>query len=113
MSPGFETPVFYFKPYPGSAIVTEAVAAGFELPNTLAAWSEFDFVAGMPGPWVTRATYRLIERFKFFQDLAFKRPTALERLLQRVARYRCARDDYRFPIEMLLLRWREPPVKLS
>ena len=33
MSSAFETPIFYFKPYPGSAIVTEAVARGFELPR--------------------------------------------------------------------------------
>ena len=39
MSPDFETPFFYFKPYPGSEIVTEAVARGFRLPDTLEAWS--------------------------------------------------------------------------
>ena len=39
MSPDFQTPIFYFKPYPGSDIVTEAVARGFRLPDTLEAWS--------------------------------------------------------------------------
>ncbi len=33
MSPDFETPIFYFKPYPGSAIVLEAVSNGFRLPD--------------------------------------------------------------------------------
>ena len=32
--PSFETPIFYFKPYPGSAIVTEAVERGFRLPDS-------------------------------------------------------------------------------
>ena len=58
MSGAFETPIFYFKPYPGSAIVTEAVANGFQLPSTMNEWSEFDYVAGLPGPWVTRAEVR-------------------------------------------------------
>ena len=72
MSAEFETPIFYFKPYPGSAIVLEAVNKGFRLPDSLAEWAQFDYVAGLPGPWVTRAKYKLIERFKFFQELAWK-----------------------------------------
>ena len=110
MSPDFQTPFFYFKPYPGSEIVIEEVARGFRLPDTLEAWSEFDYVDGLPGPWVTREKYRLIERFKFFQELAWKRHSSGKALLQRIARYRCRRDDYRFPIEMLLLQsWRSEP----
>jgi radical SAM superfamily enzyme YgiQ (UPF0313 family) len=64
MSADFQTPIFYFKPYPGSEIVTEAVARGFRLPETLEAWSEFDFVDGLPGPWVSPEKFQLIERFK-------------------------------------------------
>ena len=52
MSPDFETPIFYFKPYPGSAIVLEAVGKGFRLPDSLGEWAQFDYVAGEPGPWV-------------------------------------------------------------
>jgi radical SAM superfamily enzyme YgiQ (UPF0313 family) len=110
MSPDFQTPFFYFKPYPGSEIVIEEVARGYRLPNTLEAWSEFDFVDGLPGPWVSAEKFRLIERFKFFHELAWKRHAPGERLLQRIARYRCRRDDYRFPIEMLMLRsWKTTP----
>ena len=112
MNPAFETPIFYFKPYPGSAIVDEAVAAGFRLPDTLQEWSRFDYVAGLPGPWVTGPKYKLIERFKFFQEHAWKRTTRLD-LLQRLARYRCRRDDYRWPIEMLLMQWLRPRERLS
>jgi radical SAM superfamily enzyme YgiQ (UPF0313 family) len=64
MSPDFQTPIFYFKPYPGSQIVTDAVARGFRLPDTLEAWSEFDFVDGLPGPWVSPEKFRLIESVK-------------------------------------------------
>src|SRR5262249_266896 len=72
MSSDFQTPIFYFKPYPGSELVNEAVARGFELPSTLEAWSRFDYVAGLPGPWVTPEKFVLIERFKFFHELAWK-----------------------------------------
>ena len=48
----------------------EAVARGFRLPAGLKAWSEFDYVDGDPGPWVSREKFKLIERFKFFSELA-------------------------------------------
>lgn len=64
MSPGFTTPIFYFKPYPGSEIVTEAVERGYRLPDTLEDWSTFDYVEGLPGPWVSREKYARIEAFK-------------------------------------------------
>jgi anaerobic magnesium-protoporphyrin IX monomethyl ester cyclase len=113
MSPDFLTPIFYFKPYPGSELVIEAVARGFLLPQTLEEWAQFDYVAGMPGPWVTPEKFELIERFKFFQELAWKRATPGKRLLQRLARYRCTKDFYRWPVEMLFTRWLVPAQKLS
>ena len=113
MSPDFQTPIFYFKPYPGSAIVTEAVAKGFRLPETLEAWATFDYVAGEPGPWVSPEKFRLIERFKFFHELSRKRFSDVRMLLQALARYRVSRDDYRWPVEMLLTRWVMPQQRLS
>src|SRR6266702_5900311 len=35
MSPDFLTPIYYFKPYPGSELLLKAVARGFRLPDTL------------------------------------------------------------------------------
>jgi anaerobic magnesium-protoporphyrin IX monomethyl ester cyclase len=113
LSPDFLTPIYYFKPYPGSELVIEAVARGFQLPETLEAWSTFDYVAGLPGPWVSPEKFRLIERFKFFHELAWKRVSLGKKLLQRLARYRCRRDEYRWPVEMLLGRWVVPAEKLS
>jgi radical SAM superfamily enzyme YgiQ (UPF0313 family) len=113
MSPDFLTPIFYFKPYPGSALVIEAVAQGFRLPETLEAWAEFDYVAGEPGPWVSPEKYELIERFKFFHELAWKRTSRGKRFLQRLARYRCEKDNYRWPVEMLFNRWLVPAQALS
>jgi radical SAM superfamily enzyme YgiQ (UPF0313 family) len=113
MGPDFLTPMFYFKPYPGSALVIEAVARGFRLPESLEAWAGFDYVAGAPGPWVSPEKFQRIERFKFFHELAWKRGAYGRRLLQRLARYRCARDNYHWPVEMLLRRWLVPAQALS
>ncbi len=113
MSPEFLTPIFYFKPYPGSALVIEAVAKGFRLPDTLEAWADFDYVAGEAGPWVSAEKFELIERFKFFHELAWKPVSRGKRFWQRLARYRCATNNYRWPVEMLLTRWLVPPQVLS
>lgn len=113
MSPRFQTPIYYFKPYPGSELVIEAVRRGFRLPETLESWATFDYVAGEPGPWVSAEKFRRIERFKFFHELAWMPTTGGKGLLQRLARYRCSRDAYRWPIEMLFNRWLVPTEKLS
>ena len=113
LSADFLTPIYYFKPYPGSELVIEAVERGFRLPATLEGWSSFDYVAGLPGPWVSGEKYRLIERFKFFHELAWKRAARGTRRLQQLARYRCRRDEYRWPVEMLLSRWVLPTERLS
>lgn len=113
MSPDFQTPIYYFKPYPGSELVIEAVSRGFRLPDTLEAWSQFDYVAGLPGPWVSPEKFRLIERFKFFHELAWKRVYRGKALLQQLARYRCRRDNYEWPVEMLFERWVLPAQRLS
>jgi anaerobic magnesium-protoporphyrin IX monomethyl ester cyclase len=113
MSPDFQTPIFYFKPYPGSELVIKAVERGFRLPETLEAWAQFDYVAGAAGPWVSAEKFQLIERFKFFHELAWKRRSRGQRLLQQLARYRCDTDNYRWPVEMLLTRWVLPAQRLS
>jgi hypothetical protein len=113
MSRDFLTPIFYFKPYPGSELVIDAVARGYRLPDTLEAWAQFDYVAGEPGPWVSPAKFRLMERFKFFHELAWNRVSPAKRIVQQLARYRCQRDEYRWPVEMLFTRWLVPAQKLS
>ena len=69
--------------------------------------------AGLPGPWVSAEKFQLIERFKFFHELAWKRISRGKKLLQQLARYRCDRHDYRWPVEMLLTRWVLPAQRLS
>lgn len=112
MSPDFETPIFYFKPYPGSAITQEAVERGLTLPATLDEWADFDFI-GSAGPWVTAGKYRRVERFKFYQRLAWDRVGGLQKPFQKVARWRCTADRYGFPLEKVVSEWLHPPEPLS
>lgn len=112
MSPQFETPIFYYQPYPGSRIATEAVGKGYALPTSLEAWADFDFVGGM-GPWVDDHTYRLVERFKFYNRFAWGPETWPRRLLQTVARWRCRRDWYQLPLEKVLVERLKPGPRLS
>jgi radical SAM superfamily enzyme YgiQ (UPF0313 family) len=112
MSPDFQTPIFYFKPYPGTSITEEAVAGGFTMPCTLDEWSGFDFV-GSIGPWVSPQKYRLIERFKFFQQVAWDAGSPWRRPVQALARWRCARDFYAAPVEQLVGNLIHPAPRLS
>lgn len=112
LSPGFTTPIFYFKPYPGSALTAAAVRDGYLLPSTLDDWSRFDFI-GSAGPWVSRAKHRLVERFKLYQDLAWERCGAWRRPAQRLARWRLANQAYALPFEQLFGRWLRPQRQLS
>lgn len=112
MSPRFEVYFFYFKPYPGSEITREAVVSGYALPCDLEGWSTFDFV-GSKGPWVSQDKYRRIERFKYYQKLAWDRAPRWKRPLQRLARWRCRNDAYALPVEKAVSRWVSPPETLS
>jgi anaerobic magnesium-protoporphyrin IX monomethyl ester cyclase len=112
MSPYFETPVFYFKPYPGSRITADVVNKGFRLPETLEEWADFDFI-GSSGPWVSPEKQELVERFKFYNRFAWGPETWPRRALQKVARWRCARDFYEFPIEKAIVERIKPLPRLS
>lgn len=109
MSPGFETPIFYYKPYPGSRLSREVAC---DVPGTLGEWAEFDYVAGAAGPWVSPETHQLVERFKFYNRLAWGPEVAWRRPLRALARWRCRHDNYRLPVEKTAFGWlrREPEL---
>ena len=112
LSPNFQTPIFYFKPYPGSSITEEAVRGGYQPPCSLDEWADFDFV-GSSGPWVSREKYQRIERFKFYQQIAWDPPTAWEKPIQRLAQWRCEHDFYAMPVEKVVSEWLRPQQRLS
>lgn len=112
MSPNFETPVFYFKPYPGSRITEAVVRNGYKLPDSLDGWAEFDFI-GSSGPWVTDDKHELIERFKFYNRFAWGPERLPRRPLQLLARWRCSHDFYQLPVEKALVERLKPLPQLS
>lgn len=112
MSDGFETPVFYFKPYPGTQITDDVVKDGtYKLPKSIQEWSDFDYI-GSKGPWVSDELYKEMERYKFYlranrQQKAFLRP------LKWASRYRIKHLNFRFPIEKSLVERIQPQKELS
>jgi radical SAM superfamily enzyme YgiQ (UPF0313 family) len=101
-SSAFQTPIFYFKPYPGSEITQQAVENGYDLPNDLESWSEFDYVDSKGGPWVSDQKYTLIENFKFYSNIAWRKKNRLAAPVKYLARWRCKKNYFRFPIEKIV-----------
>ena len=112
LSPDFSTPIFYFKPYPGSAITVAAERDGYRPPRGLDEWADFDFV-GSSGPWVSPAKHQLVERFKFYQRLGWDRPRPWSAPVAALARWRCRHDAYGLPLEKALGEWLWPSAALS
>jgi radical SAM superfamily enzyme YgiQ (UPF0313 family) len=110
MSPTFETPIFYYKPYPGSPLAHEVRD---RMPVTLEDWAGFDYVAGAAGAWVSPEVYRRVERFKFYNRVAWGRETPLRRPLQKVARWRARNDNYSLPVEKFFVETFRPAEPLS
>lgn len=111
MHPRFDSPIFYYRPYPGNPIADEARAAGYEFPRGLTGWADFDYV-GDRGPWITASRWRRIERFKFYMRHAAK-PGPWRWPLRTCSRWRCERNWYAFPVEKALVEWLRPPERVS
>ena len=60
-----------------------------------------------------QALSRLVERFKFYNRFAWGPETLLRRPLQQLARWRCARNFYAFPVEKAIVERLKPLPKLS
>jgi radical SAM superfamily enzyme YgiQ (UPF0313 family) len=126
MHPAFETPIFYYRPYPGNPIADRAGADGYTFPRTLEEWADFDYVRGR-GPWVSDEQWRTVERFKFYARHAWKSGVAgapsvraparwggLWRWpLRKAAEWRCEHDWYTAPVEKFLVELVRPPEQVS
>ncbi len=87
MSPTFSTPIYYFKPYPGTPLTDEAEQYGYVPPKTLEEWANWDWYDA-DGPWVTPERSRLIERYKYYQNIAYALLDPWSRPFQKVSRWR-------------------------
>jgi len=100
INPHFEFNIFFFTPYPGTELFNYIVQRGYHVPNTLAEWSDIDFLT-YAGYWITDEDRNYVERFKFYTKLATERNYAgvLTRPFQHLASLRMSRDFYAFPVE--------------
>jgi hypothetical protein len=55
----------------------------------------------------------MIERFKFYQQVAWDQPKTWQKPFQRIAQWRCRHDFYALPIEKTVSNWLRPPQRLS
>jgi radical SAM superfamily enzyme YgiQ (UPF0313 family) len=101
MSPLFETPIYNFKPYPGTPLTDQAEREGYVPPKSLDAWADFDWYDSA-GPWVSPERHRLVERYKYYQRVGFDSPKPWKRPLQRLARWRVERGVFSLPVEKMV-----------
>lgn len=111
MHSGFETPIFYYRPYPGNPLADEARAGGYEFPRDLQAWADFDYV-GQRGPWISPRRWRHVERFKFYARHAWA-PGRWRWPLRAAARWRCEHDWYALPFEKAVVEAVRRPQQVS
>lgn len=104
MHPEFSTPIFYFKPYPGSTITDEVIKKGYVLPKSIHEWSDFDYI-GSSGPWVSDEKYAFFEKFKFYLKLAYSKQKTIYKPLQIMAKWRCNKLFFGFSFEKKLFDW--------
>ena len=105
--------IYYYKPYPGNKIADELQAQGYKFPAGLEEWSVFDYVDSGKSDWLTEEQVSYIERFKFYEQLAWSKPTVPKFILQQIAKWRCEKNNYRFPVEKKVVRFLRPVAKVS
>jgi radical SAM superfamily enzyme YgiQ (UPF0313 family) len=107
LGPDFQVALFYYRPYPGSAITDGLARRGHPLPRSLEEWAGVEANPSR-SPWVDDHKRALVERFGFYQRIGWARPTRWRAPLQAVARWRCRRDLYALPIEKTIVEWMRP-----
>ena len=107
--PDFQVALFYYRPYPGTPITDELARNGHPLPRTLSEWAAIERDSSQ-SPWVDAQKRTVIERFRFYQRIGWAEPSALRRPIQAIARWRCRRDVYGFPIEKAIAEWMRPSL---
>jgi radical SAM superfamily enzyme YgiQ (UPF0313 family) len=108
---GFETPIFYYRPYPGNAMAEQSAALGYVFPRGLGEWADFDYVGGR-GPWINDEQWQRVERFKFYSKHAW-RPGAWRWPLRATSQWRCNHDWYDLPVEKLIVDLVRPSQQVS
>jgi radical SAM superfamily enzyme YgiQ (UPF0313 family) len=100
----FETPIYFYAPYPGTELSERMPALGFEAPKRLEDWEHVDLDHSI-GPWISEPVRKFVPRYNFYLRHAFE--PAEGGLGKRVARWfarvRVRFDFYRFDFERRLV----------
>jgi anaerobic magnesium-protoporphyrin IX monomethyl ester cyclase len=102
--PDFQVALFYYRPYPGTPITDELARSGQRLPRRLDEWAAME-EGTTASPWLDARKRALIDRFGFYQRIGWAKTTPWRAPMQALARWRCRRDVYAFPIEKTLIEW--------
>jgi radical SAM superfamily enzyme YgiQ (UPF0313 family) len=107
----FETPIYFYAPYPGTELAERMPAQGFSPPERLEDWRHVDLDHSI-GPWISRSVRRWVPRYNFYLRHAYQRPSGRwgARLVHHAARARVKTGFYRLDLERraadLLKTWR-------
>lgn len=99
IDPSFETPIYFYAPYPGTELARRMPALGFRAPERLEDWEHVDLENSI-GPWITEDVRRRVPRYNFYLRHAHaERPGLGRAVLRRAAAARVRRDFYAFDVE--------------
>jgi len=100
----FETPIYFYAPYPGTELSKRMPALGFEAPKRLEDWEQVDLDHSI-GPWITEPVRKFVPRYNFYLRHAFEPVEGGfgKRMAQWFARLRVRFDFYRFDFERRLV----------
>jgi radical SAM superfamily enzyme YgiQ (UPF0313 family) len=95
----FETPIYFYAPYPGTELAATMPALGFTAPERLEQWRDVDLDHSI-GPWISEPVRRNVPRYNFYLRQAHDdRPGLARALVRGAARLRVASDFYAWDLE--------------
>ena len=100
------------KPTCPNRAADEVVAQGYKLPASTSEWGDFDYI-GSSGPWVSKEKEAFFESFKFYLKLGFNKTRFVPFPLRYIGRWRCKTNNFKFPIEKLIIEKIRPKQRLS
>jgi anaerobic magnesium-protoporphyrin IX monomethyl ester cyclase len=97
---GFETPIYFYAPYPGTELAERMPAQGFTAPAALEDWRDVDLDHSI-GAWISPSVRKWVPRYNFYLRHGYEKSGRhwSRGLLHRVARARTRRDFYGFDVE--------------
>jgi radical SAM superfamily enzyme YgiQ (UPF0313 family) len=102
----FETPIYFYAPYPGTALAERMPALGFTAPRSLEDWEHVDLDHSI-GPWITEEVRRNVPRYNFYLRHGYQNTGRRlgKRLLHYAARVRAKTNFFAFDVERRAVDW--------